>query len=299
MNYQEFQSNIRHALMLKLGDTVTVSLQEITKNNNTRLSGITIAEKGINISPTIYLNSYYEQYLAGKSLEDVYADILNVYQENRPTHNIDVSFFTDYASVKNKIIFKLINCSQNQELLESVPHYHYLDLAIVFCCLVDATEHGTATILIRNQHLSYWGISSNELYALACENTPRLLPSELRSMTSVLKELLCQIDTATLEDEELSSNYPMYVLTNSHKLHGSTCILYQNLLHDFADKLQADLYVLPSSIHEVLLIPAVDNTSCGDLSAMVREVNSTQLSADEILSDHVYFYSRAEKKLKM
>ena len=80
MNYQEFQSNIRHALMLKLGDTVTVSLQEITKNNNTRLSGITIAEKGINISPTIYLNSYYEQYLAGKSLEDVYADILNVYQ---------------------------------------------------------------------------------------------------------------------------------------------------------------------------------------------------------------------------
>lgn len=299
MNYQEFQSNIKQALMLKLGDHVTISLQDITKNNNTHLCGLNITEKGLNISPTIYLNSYYEQYLAGKPLEEIYVDILTVYQENRPTQNIDISFFTNYDKVKEKVIFKLINYQKNQELLETVPHYRYLDLAIVFCCLIEASEKGTATILIHNHHLDFWNISREELYTIACKNTPLLLQSEVRSMTSVLKELLCELDTSFLEETELTSLYPMYVLSNSHKLHGSSCILYQNLLSDFANKLQTDLYILPSSIHEVLIIPAFDKTSFAELSDMVKEVNSTQLSADEILSDHVYYFSRASNELTM
>lgn len=297
MNYQEFQSNIKHALMLKLGDAVTISLQEITKNNDTHLSGITITEQGFNISPTIYLNSYYKQYLAGKSLEDIYSDILSVYQENKPTKNIDVSFFTNYEEVKEKIIFKLINYQKNRELLEAIPHYRYLDLAIVFCCLVEATEQGTATILIHNHHLNYWSITKDELYALAQENTPRLLPSDVRSMTSVIKELFCQIDAPFPDELSFSAQYPMYVLSNSHKLHGATCILYENLLSEFANKLQVDFYILPSSIHEVLIVPDDGQTSIAELSDMVKDVNSTQLSADEILSDHVYYFSRKESKL--
>lgn len=297
MNYQEFQSNIQSALTLKLGSNVSISLQDIAKNNDTHLNGITIAEKGFNISPTIYLNSYYDQYLSGRSLEDIYSDILTVYKENRPTKNIDVSFFTRYEEVQHKIIYKLVNYKKNNALLQHVPHYEYLDLAIVFCCLVEATERGTATILIRDHHLSYWGIQKEDLFPLACKNTPALLPFEIRSMSSVLAELFRQMDAPFPPMEELPAAYPMYVLSNSHKLHGSSCILYQNLLADFSEKLGADLYILPSSIHEVLILPVTEGTAADELSHMVEEVNSTQLAADEILSDHAYYYSRETNEL--
>ena len=91
----------------------------------------------------------------------------------------------------------------------------------------------------------------------------------------------------------------MYVLSNKSKLNGSGCILYQNLLRSLGKKLESDFYILPSSVHEVLLIPADDQDSYEELTAMVQEVNATQLANEEILSDHVYYYSREAEKLCM
>ena len=92
---------------------------------------------------------------------------------------------------------------------------------------------------------------------------------------------------------------PMYVLSNKSKLNGSGCLFYHNLLHNLCEKLECDLYILPSSIHEVILIPAYDHDSYDELTSMVKEVNSTQLSKEEILSDHVYFYSRETGQISM
>lgn len=297
MNFQEFQLNIKHALELKLGHNFTISLQGITKNNHTHFDGLTIAEEGLNISPTIYLNSFYEQYLSGTSLEEIYAKILTVYYEHKPTQNIDVSFFTNYEEARKKIFYKLIHFEKNKELLESVPHFSYLDFAIVFCCFVDTAEHGIATILIQNHHLNYWSVTKDELYEAAKINTPQLLPAELRSMTSVIQELLCETELSFPEERFLSKQPQMYVLSNSTKLYGASCILYPDLLREFANRLQSDFYVLPSSIHEVILVTNVPHTSISELSGMVKEINSTQLSEEEILSDHAYYFSKDENKL--
>lgn len=297
MTYQEFKQHIVTSLQQEFS-SATISIQDIVKNNNTHLDGLTIFSEGCNISPTIYLNYYYSQYEKGRPFSEVYRDILKIYQENSPSINIDISFFTVYSKVKSRIIFKLINYQRNRELLNRVPHFRFLDLAIVFHCLVKTDRTGTATILIQNHHLSFWDITKDDLYALAMANTPKLLQYDLRNMTDVLKELLCGDNRLPAE---LSSDdaFPMYMLSNRAKLNGSVCILYQNLLQDFASRLGSDLYILPSSIHEVLIIPADKSGSYEELSDMVREVNATQLSREEILSDHVYYFSRETGKITM
>jgi len=298
MTYQEFKQHIVTGLQQDFPPAARISIQDIIKNNDIHLDGLTVFSEGCNISPTIYLNYYYSQYEKGRPLPEIYRDIRDAYQENSPNINIDISFFTVYSKVKSRIIFKLINYQRNRELLKNVPHFRILDLAVVFHCLVKTDDAGTATILIQNRHLSLWDITRDDLYALAIANTPKLLPYDLRNMSDVLKELLCEEKSFPAE---FSTNdaFPMYLLSNRSKLHGSACMLYPNLLSDFSNRLKSDLYLLPSSIHEILIIPAAPNTACGELSDMVREVNATQLSREEILSDHVYYFSRETGKLSL
>lgn len=297
MTYQEFKSNTIHAISTKLGSSYRIALQDIIKNNDTHLDGLTILSENSNISPTIYLNYYYDQYLSGKSLSCIYDDILLSFRKNAPKENVDITFFTDFEKVKDRIIFKLVNYERNRELLSRVPHIRYLDLAVVFNCFVESLNDGYATILIHHHHLSYWNLSNEELYTLAMKNTPKLLRYHLQNMSDVLEELF-RVERPDWMDNDFEP-IPMYVLSNVCKLHGSGCILYEDLLSRISQEIDSDFYILPSSIHEVLLIPVKHATSYAELSAMVREINDTQLSREEILSDHVYFYSRLNGKISM
>lgn len=298
MTYQEFKQQVRTAVQKALGSGVTVTIQDIIKNNDTHLDGLTVLSTQCNISPTIYLNYYFRQFEKGTSFSEICCQILKAYEDNRAEDSIDISFFTDYEKVKSRIIFKLINYEKNKELLSSVPHYRFLDLAIVFCCLLESIPAGNATIMIFQHHLRYWDITKDDLYALAAQNTPRLLSYDLRNMTDILKELLTDAGTPC-PDTGKAAAFPMYVLSNRQKLNGSVCILYHNLLKDFAGSIDSDLYILPSSIHEVLIIPARYGNSYEDLSDMVREVNASQLSGEEVLSDHVYYFSRDTCQITM
>lgn len=298
MNYQEFKQHIVSDLQTYFGSDIKVTIQDIIKNNNTHFDGLTILSEHYNMSPTIYLEHYFKQYKKGRSLSAIEQDILTTYRENCPSSSIDISFFTDYDKVKSRIIFKLVNYERNRELLQEVPHYRFLDLAIIFNCLVESTSTGTATILIHNYHLSFWQITKDDLYALSLKNTPTLLKYDLRNMTDILKELFCT-ELPSPTEPDTTGPFPMYVLTNQHKLNGAGCILYRNLLQDFANRLECDFYILPSSIHEVLIIPAGNETSYQELSEMVRDVNSSQLAREEILSDHVYYFSRETSQITM
>lgn len=298
MTYQEFKQQLCQMLQSELGSHVTITIQDIIKNNDTHFDGLTVLSRQCNLSPTIYLNPYYKQAQNGRPLFEICQEILSVYHDTQPLRNIDVSFFTDYDQVKSHIIFKLVNYERNRELLKNVPHFRFLDLAIVFNCLLESHSCGSATILIYNHHLNLWNITRDDLYALALKNTPRLLKYDLRDMTEVLKELLTEEDFSDFL-ASAGEPCPMYVLSNQHKLNGSVCILYQNLLKQFAGQLKSDLYILPSSVHEVLLIPVSVPGSCQELTDMVKQVNDTQLSQEEILSDHIYYFSRETGQLSM
>lgn len=301
MTYDTFKEQILAGMKDRI-PLASLSIQSVVKNNNVQLDGLTIMEGGTNLSPTIYLNYFYETYQNGVEFSSILNTILHTYQSNKPRGKIDTSFFTDYTNVRPHIAYKLIHYERNRHLLADLPHFRYLDLAIVFYCLVSSSPSGSATILIRKDHLRFWNISPTQLFDAAKENTPRLLSYDLRNMNDLMEELLAPAHS-TLSDPDIKKEdaaiCPMYVLTNQNKLNGASCILYEHLLEHFADRLCCDLYILPSSIHEVILIPATSDTSYQELSQMVQEVNDTQVSPEEILSDHVYYFSRSSGSIRM
>lgn len=292
MNYETFKSSTMTSMQKYFGDSATVSLQTVVKNNNIQLDGLMIQDCSVNIAPTIYLNHYYEDYLAGKPLSSVFDDIIASYQESLPKRNMDLSFFTDYEKAKYQIVYKLVNYDQNLELLKDVPHFRLLDLAVVFCCYLSDLSGGNATILIHNHHLSLWKITDKLLYDIAVKNTPILLPYELKSMEDTLKSLCPNFPLYPGHARETPELPTMYVLSNTEKFYGASAVLYPNVLSYFADSIGRDLYVLPSSIHEVLLLPKDRSLHVSDLNRMIKDINATQVLEEEILSDHVYFFER-------
>lgn len=282
MNYQEFLTNIKTQLSLRIDTSLTLDIQTFPKNNGTQYDGLVILHPDLNISPTIYLLPYYHSYLEGVCLEDIYEDILSTYRSHLPKEDFDTSIFTDYKKAHSRIVMRLVSYKRNEELLKSIPHFRYQDLAIVFYCMLHADEHNQANILIHNEHLPLWNITKDSLYHAAVANTPKLLPYELIPMSSLLGE--------PGADDDL----PLYILTNKYRTNGATVILYDGLLNQISGHFQKDLIILPSSIHEVLLIP-VDSADEEDLShytEMVQNVNDTELADDEILSGHSYYFSR-------
>jgi hypothetical protein len=296
MEFTSFTTLVRDEVEKKAGDNYIVRLNEVRKNNGLVLSGLTVMHNESNISPTIYLNNYYDAYINGNiTLISVVNDVMDTYHRNKVSQNVDMRYFVDYTKVKDRIVYKLINTEKNRELLEDVPHVEFLDLSIVFQCIVSKNEDSIASILIHNAHMKLWNISLEELYRTARDNTQRLLGYEITNMNDILEEILdCDEDFSM---KELSEETIMYVITNKNRVDGAACIIYPDLLSDFALSLDSGFYVIPSSIHEVIIVPAEDMSEADDIKSMIREINDTQVKMEEILSYSLYYFDKYENKL--
>ncbi len=293
MNYQTFIDNVLEHVSASVHNGQKVVLQPVIKNNGMVYDGLVIMDPALNISPTIYLNPYYHRFLNGVSMEDIYTDILNTYYKNLPTKDFDISIFRNFKKASKTIAFKLVNKEKNEELLKDVPYVEFQDLALIFFSIVKNFRTEFATILIHNQHLALWNIDIETLYRIALENTPRLLPYKFENLDHLIFEE---------EYESLAElhQFNMYILTNKLKIHGASCIAYPNLLKRISDFLEDNLILIPSSIHEILIIPeslTKAEYSMDDFKMMIAEVNETALTDDELLSDHAYIYDRETKRL--
>ena len=307
MEFTNFKTLVRDEVAKRTGEQYNVRLNEVMKNNGVVLSGITMMQDDSNISPTIYLNHYYEAYESGEiTLGCIVEDVLDTYERNKVKRSVDMRFFMNYENIKDKIIFKLIHAERNEALLKDVPHIRYFDLAIVFQCLVSEEMFGNATIMIHKAHLKLWQTTVEELYERALQNTPKLQRYDIKSMRDVLGEMMLLEEMegrSTKETEEylkeLPDSVPMYVLSNKSRVQGATCILYPNILKDFAAAIRNDFYILPSSIHEIILLPAEGEEDVEALKNMVREVNESQVEREEVLSDSVYYFDWKQNELRM
>ena len=295
MEFTNFTTLVQREVEKRAGENYRVKLNDVMKNNGVVLRGITLMQDDSNISPTIYLNPYYDAYENGDTtLGTVIDEVIDTYGRNKINRSIDMKFFLNYETVRSRIIFKLINTEKNRELLRDVPYIPFHDLSIVFQCLVSEERFGNASILIHNVHLQLWKVNARELYECALENTPLLQGYELADMNTVLEEMkaLGGIDDEEIED--MQQEVPMYVLSNKSRINGASCILYKDILKDFAMVVDKDLYVLPSSIHEVILLPSDGTQESEQLKEMVREINQSQVEKEEVLSDSVYYYRRSD-----
>lgn len=298
MEYKEFVEYIKMNAGYIAGEGGNITINHVIKNNGCEMDGLVIMEKGKDIAPTIYLDSLYELYTNGENIKSIIRQIELIYEQNKNNVTFDVNILKHFDTIKDKIVYKVFNYRSNEKLLEQVPHKRILDLAVVFYCLLDNEYGRSATALIYNNNLKNWNVNIDDVYKAALKNTPDLLHSKISSMAALFEKCGVNVDG---EEVDLKDYVPsdMYVLTNESKLNGAACILYENVLYDFAQKLGADLYILPSSVHEVILLPKLSMFEKDELVNMVKEVNTEGVAADEVLSDHVYEYNRTERLITM
>lgn len=294
MNYQQFIEEVERQVKEKIkgNETITVYIHTAVKNNGKERKGITVSEKGIHISPTIYLEEYFQQFQEGKPIEKIVEKILQLYEEVKCSHPCEESLLQNYEELKGKFACKLIHRGKNEKLLNDIPYVPWMDLAIVVFVLLEVSPYGTATVLVRKEHLEIWGLTEAQLFDEAKKNTPILLPYQFCPMRKLLREI-CPYAVDEGEEEEES----LYVLSNKLRSFGAASMLYEGILEKVGQKLGENYYILPSSIHEVIVVPESKSPVKQDLEEMVREINETQVEEEEVLSDRVYYFSRKENRL--
>ena len=296
MTYEQFLDEVPSYLTGRFPADTRIHIRTVLKNNDRKLDGLVICEPGNTLSPTIYLNGFYNRIAMGEaSFEDVMDDVMMLYRNNRPAKDLDVNFFADYQQVKPMIIYKLVSKDRNTALLSDVPYVEYLDLAVVFEYLIEEGDGNTSSILIHNSHCKLWNVTADDLWQVASENTPRLLPYVLRPMADVLEDM-----TSFPLDEGLKmalQMHPLYVISNGKRIHGAATMLYPNVLSEFAKCLNCDFYIVPSSIHELVFIPTLSREGDKELTEMIATVNATEVRPEDVLSDHPYYYSKADGEI--
>ncbi len=307
MEYCKFIEEVKVEVEKLCGDNYDIRIQEVPKNNGYVAKGVAFLQKGEEhfIAPTIHLESYYERYLkSGLSVVCAAREIFDcaiACAAQSPLISSLVGNLADFENVRNKIFYRLVDKEGNRELLKNVPFVPYCDLAIVFYLYVGEETSGHFITQITNEHMELYKTDVDTLYNLAKENTPRIFPPEIKTMNEVLKQLMkshmkSDYDEA-FADEFLGeigrASLGMYVLTNQAGINGAAVILYDGLLKGFAEKVESDLIILPSSCHEVIAIPYRAAMDVIELENMVRHVNGTEVPVVDVLSDGVYRYSRA------
>ena len=262
---------------------------------------------------------FFYEYKEGKTLGKILNQLCRLIDENQPKKNFNINFFMDYEKLKNYLVYRVINGEKNKELLKEVPYRSLQDLAIVCHCLIENEEIGTGSVLIHHHHLKTWKIGEEQLFKDTFINSPRLEPGRVYKMSSLVKEILT--DTVERKVAEICEEYPedkeklvestlnhmveemeegqlpMYVLTNSRRYYGAASLVYDDMMEKIAQIFQNDYYILPSSVHELILLEKTEDVCPEILNEMIVDVNKSQVEEEEWLSDHAYYYCRKTKQL--
>lgn len=323
MNYQEFLSYIEKNIseymnareLKKLEKTreqceedfveveicYEAHLHTITKNNGIILDGITLLNKGEQTGPNVYLNSFFESYQMGKPLQAIMEEIVLCHEKAKAEMSFDIIDILDFDIVKERIIVRLVNYEKNKEQLSVCPYIKYLDLAITFRILANKDVMGVASSMVSNKEFAQWGVELDDLYQIARFNTMREFPWQMESLVRVVSECFGECLPESLkkdfmedlrELESIENRVTMFVLTNEVGINGATSILYDNVIKNFARMQDCNVFILPSSVHEVMLVPENAETEPQFLEELVTEANQSAVGLIDLLSDNIYYYDQ-------
>ena len=327
MNFKTFLENIQRTVNESLPGNLRAELKAVQKNNGTVYTGLTLtgleacSPPGIVASPIIYLEEFYQRYLHQHEIchdgeecrlaeycpvrEDVskgrlreeersvypclnafgkaIAELLVTHLRNAPK----VTDVSDYDAVKKRLFVQLVGRDANGSRLKDAARHEYLDMTVIYYLLYEGPDKDTGGVRVTWDMLGDWGIAEDLLYRDAIENTREMMG-----------EKLLRFDQ---DPERFGLDVPesrMMVLSNEKNFFGASVLLYSEELGRIAEEFQRDLYVLPSSIHEVILLPE-GGQDPEALRATVRRVNETEVRKEEVLTDSVYLYDRERREVRI
>ena len=305
MEYVEFLNKMKEMVQHNMGEAYCVTIESVLKNNSLVLDGLIIKDsKQSRISPNIYLNSFYELYKEGISLQNIVDKIVEIYFNNNQAELKYLEYvdkLNDYEQCKDMIVMRLHNMSMNEKLTKDCPYEKFNDLIITYHYLVEYGESSMASIRITNSIFEVWNVNREEFKHNAMKNTVRMFPPKVCYIRDMINNLIntdgyydIDITEFAFEDDfvEDESVMNMFVVTNSLCNFGAIAFLYNGLLKCIAEKLQSDLVIIPSSIHEVICVKKTADMDIYELLMMVKDVNDTHVKYEEILGYNLYIYSR-------
>lgn len=304
MNYEIFKEVVAEKFKGYLPEQYQEMKMEIrsVEKVNCMIDGINLLDQNstIIVSPTIYINDMYEHYQSCNDLEDVLQSAADIMARGMNEVPQIPSF--NLAEAKDHIVFQLVNTEQNKEMLAGVPHREFQDLSIIYRWIVKMDTEGIHSTVIKNKLAENLGLQEEQLFKLAAENTRRLLPPCVQSMNDIIREIFVKEgmpeEIADMMFEVMPPERTMWVISNDRGINGAISMLYEDKLHALAQQLEDDLYILPSSIHEVIAISASMGEP-NELAQMVAEINMNQVALEERLSNQVYHYDKDLRKLSL
>lgn len=296
MNEKEFIEKVTIAVKDILGETYQVDFFPVRKNNGIIANSICVGNKEERVRVNIYVEEFYQDYLEHGDVKKSVVEITSYIKEHHipKEQGEDIKqMISNWDVVKRYVHPALLSKSKNQELLQNMPNRPFLDLAIVY--MIHIPQEGMhGVIKINKGMIKLWGISEEEIYQTAMENQKEE-GYGIKSLGEIVDSMGIALEEEVTEDLGLC---PMYVLSNQENFYGAAGILDDSLLAGFAEKVQKNLYLLPASIHEFIIVLDEGKTNVEELNGMVKEINESVVRTQEILEDHVYYFDREEKKIK-
>ena len=299
MDYRTFVEKMREQVQEHLGKVYEVQITTNPKLNGTEKTGLSIrkTQESQQVVPILYLEECFERYLQEGKFAECVEEICVVYkhQEENEEKIIaeleSIENMNRWEKVQKKVYPMLVSAKENEDLKEKYFYQEYLDFLVLY--VIRVTEMGIGSIKITKQMVKLWKVNEDEIHHQAVEN----LESDgyrVRSLNSVVKENLWGITEDA--EEEIEESEPMYVLTNQIKYFGAAGIfLCAEMFQEIVGK--QNFYILLSSIHELILIKDNGGYDMQILSDMVKNVNEEQVAADEILSNHAYYYDWKQNRI--
>ena len=304
MNYEIFKEVVAEKFMDYMPEQyqgMRLRVEPVNKVNKV-LDGITLVGSGAgrSVSPTLYINHMYEHYLETENLQEVLQSAARrmdmAFKEMPEVGDVNLE------GAKDNIVFQVINTLQNEDMLRDMPHREFQDLSIIYRWVVKVDENGIQSSAIRNNLAEQLGMNEEQLFKCAVENTRRIFPTTVKSMNDVIREMFISdgmpAEVADMMIGEMPEDKMMWVISNDRGINGAGSMLYEDNLHKLAMKLETDLYILPSSVHECIAV----STNVGDpyeLAEMVSEINMGQVALEDRLSNQVYHYDKDARRLTL
>lgn len=301
MNKTEFIENL-------LNDLRTLGYEfdqvEIIKQNDTKLKGYVVKSKGA-LRQTFYLENYYNDYLNGDTVQDISSRIILGIERTKMDKDEVINIFSSFEDVKEFLRVGLVSTERNVNFLKDKPFMKMGDVTVVFYVCFREDEDGNIPISwITNKLKDSWSINLCDLYSTAIRNSMREDKAVLTSIQDAMFKMTVGAPYQCmnlLSDDVPLDPEDMYVLTNKSKNRGAAVILYEGVLSDVADRMCVDvLYIIPSSIHEVIVLGGLkcsEERVCTELEEMIRSINETEVLHEEILGNRPLIYRRKDDRI--
>ncbi len=298
MEYEDFLTKMKDLLseMLSEKHPVVIKYSDFLRNNNVIRKELQINSTDDPCGKVMDPRPLYDRYLMGSEIEQLAQEVIDIYLQEESSNITEICRGVDhYESIRERIFIRVVNYHENQLFLSLCPHVQKLDLAMTFRIRVQDSDRGLLSMSVDNFLFERWNISLEQLYEDALVNTRRIFPEAVVPIRVLLDAGLSGTSIADLVTDEVAQEMEsdqMYAITNDQSINGAVAVFYPNVLRELADRLGSDIYLMPSSIHEMMAVPCEKWDDVSQLKTIVEDANQSVVAKEEQLGSSVYKYER-------